>query len=96
MEGKDMKQSLAIGAFIIGLLFAPTAFAQHKAWKPPKEKLVPQQQCRPVDKDAALDADESLVGDGNGYKACKVIMVKPGDVVINDPPPAEKSNSKKP
>src|ERR1700693_6611870 len=95
MEGKNMKLSLVVGAFIISLPFAPTAFAQHKAWKEPKEKLVPQQQCRRVDKEAALDADESLVGDGNGYKACKVIMVKPGDVVINDPQPAEKSNSKK-
>ena len=91
-----MKLSLVVGAFIISLPFAPAAFAQHKAWKEPKEKLVPQQQCHRVDKEAALDADESLVADGNGYKACKVIMVKPGDVVINDPQPAEKSDSKKP
>ncbi|MGB8322896.1 MAG: hypothetical protein WCE52_08040 [Candidatus Acidiferrum sp.] len=91
-----MKLSLVLGAFIISLPFAPTAFAQHRAWKEPKEKLVPQQQCRRVDKDADLEAEESRVGDGNGYKACKVVMVKPGDVVINDPQPAEKSNSKKP
>jgi hypothetical protein len=73
---------------------APTAFAQHKAWKEQKEKLVPQQQCRRVDKEAALEADESLVEDGNAYKACKVIMVKPGEVVINDRQPAERTNSK--
>ncbi|MGB9432613.1 MAG: hypothetical protein WBQ89_10255 [Candidatus Acidiferrum sp.] len=91
-----MKISLVVGVFIVSMASAPTAFAQHKAWKEQKEKLVPQQQCRRVDKEAALDADESLVGDGNGYKACKVIMVKPGDVVINDPQPAEKTNSNKP
>lgn len=90
-----MKVSLVVGIFIVSLASAPTAFAQHKAWKEEKEKLVPQQQCRRVDKDAALDAEESLVGDGNAYKACKVIMVKPGDVVINDPQPAE-NPSKKP
>jgi hypothetical protein len=91
-----MKVSLVVGIFIVSVASAPTAFAQHRAWKEQKEKLVPQQQCRRVDKDAALDAEESLVGDGNAYKACKVIMVKPGDVVINDPQPAEKPNSKKP
>ena len=91
-----MKLSLAVSIFIVSLASAPTAFAQHKASKEQKEKLVPQQQCRRVDKEAALDAEESLVGDGNAYKACKVIMVKPGDVVINDPQPAEKTNSDKP
>jgi hypothetical protein len=96
MEGKNMKISLVVGMFIVSLPFAPAAFAQHKASKEQKEKLVPQQQCRRVDKEAALDAEESLVGDGNAYKACKVIMVKPGDVVINDPQPAEKTNSDKP
>jgi len=96
MEGKNMKISLVVGMFIVSLPFAPAAFAQHKAWKEQKEKLVPQQQCRRVDKEAALDAEESLVEDGNAYKACKVIMVKPGDVVISDPQPAEKPNSKKP
>jgi hypothetical protein len=95
MEGKSMKTSLVVGMFIVSLPFAPAAFAQHKA-KEQKEKLVPQQQCRRVDKEAALDAEESLVGDGNAYKACKVIMVKSGDVVINDPQPAEKTNSNKP
>jgi hypothetical protein len=91
-----MKVSLIVGIFIVIVASAPTAFAQHRAWKEQKEKLVPQQQCRRVDKDAALDAEESLVGDGNAYKACTVIMVKPGDVVINDPQPAEKTNSNKP
>jgi hypothetical protein len=91
-----MKVSLVVGIFIVSVASAPTAFAQHRALKEQKEKLVPQQQCRRVDKDAALDAEESLVGDGNAYKACKVIMVKPGDVVINDPQPAEKTNSNKP
>jgi hypothetical protein len=96
MEGKNMKLSLAVGMFIVSLPFAPTAFAQHKASKEQREKLVPQQQCRRVDKEAVLDAEESLVGDGTAYKACKVIMVKPGDVVINDQQPAEKTNSNKP
>jgi hypothetical protein len=91
-----MKVSLVVGIFIVSVASEPTAFAQHRAWKEQKEKLVPQQQCRRVDKDAALDAEESLVGDGNAYKACKVIMVKPGDVVISDPQPAEKPNSKNP
>ncbi len=91
-----MKVSLVVGIFIVSVAYAPTAFAQHRAWKEQKEKLVPQQQCRRVDKEAALDAEESLVGDGNAYKACKVIMVKSGDVVINDPQPEEKTNSSKP
>ena len=96
MKSKSTKASLLASLFIASLSFAPTTFAQHKAWKEQKEKLVPVQQCRRVDKDAELDTDESLVRQGDTYQACKVVFVKPGEVVINDPPASEKTNSKKP